>query len=172
MGKVYYHLYADDYEIPSKVAFDPEEPSLGRIRADCVAPPHSHTSIKRYISRVEGRPALMHADLFSDTSCDTPLAEGHISILRTDGPGLSPNEPMAIVEVKTPSISDGRYLIKNRAADVYWSSYELSTGETVQFYYYTTMENGNNDTNSEMEMKEYSLMQVNDHSPIILVFRG
>ena len=95
---MYYQLYADDYEIPSKVAIDPEEPSIGRIRADSVAPPHSPISIKRCISRVERNPALAwHADLFADTSCDTPLKEGHISILRTDGPGLSPNDPMAIV---------------------------------------------------------------------------
>ena len=45
-GEVYYLLYADGYEMPSKVAIDPDEPSLGRIRADSVAPPHSPTSIK------------------------------------------------------------------------------------------------------------------------------
>jgi hypothetical protein len=123
LGEVYYLLYADDYEMPSKVAIDPEEPSLGRIRADSVAPPHSPASIKRCISRVERTPALAHADLFADISCDTPLKEGHISILRTDGPGLSPNEPMAIVQmpivqVESPSIPDGKYVIKNRAADI------------------------------------------------------
>ena len=92
VGKVYYQLYVNDGEIPSKVAFDLEEPSIGRIRADCVALPHSPTSIKRCISRVERNPALLHSDLFADTSCDTPLTEGpgHISILRTDGPGMSP----------------------------------------------------------------------------------
>src|SRR5882762_10986390 len=103
--------------MPSKVAFDAEEPSLGRIRADSIAPPHSPTSIKRHISRVERNPALAHADLFADTSCDIPLKKGHISILRTDGPGLSPNEPMAIVQVESPSIApsipDGKYIIKN-----------------------------------------------------------
>ena len=31
-GKVYYLLYADDSEMSSKVAIDPEQPSLGRIR--------------------------------------------------------------------------------------------------------------------------------------------
>ena len=95
---MYYLLYSDNYELPSKVAFDPEKPCLGRIRADSVAPPHSLASVKQRISRVEGIPALAHADLFADISCDTPLEEGHISILR-DGPGLSPNEPMAIVQM-------------------------------------------------------------------------
>ena len=96
---MYYLLYADNCEMPSKAAFDPEEPSLGRIRADCVAPPHSLASIKRCISRVERTPELAHADLFADISCDTPLKDGHISILQTDCPGLSLNEPMAIVQM-------------------------------------------------------------------------
>ena len=43
------------------------------------------------------KPGLVNSDLFTDTSCDSPLKEGHISFLRTDGPGLSMNEPMTIV---------------------------------------------------------------------------
>ena len=123
---MYYLLYANDYEMPSKVTFDPEEPSLGRIRADSVAPPHSPASIKRCISRVEKNSALAHADLFADVLCDAPLKEGHISIFHTDSPGLSPNEPMAIVQmpimIESPSIPDGTYVIKNRAADIYWNT--------------------------------------------------
>ena len=103
---MYYLLYTDDYEMESKVAIDPEEPSLGRIRADSVTPPHCPTSIKRCISRVERNPALANANLFADGSCDTPLEECHISILRTDGPGLSQNEPMAVVQVESPGSRD------------------------------------------------------------------
>ena len=97
---MYYQLFADDSEMASKVAFDPEQPSLGRIRVDSIVPPHSPTSIKCRISRVERNPALVNSDLFAGTACDTPLTDGHIdiSIFRTDGPGLSPNEPMAIVQ--------------------------------------------------------------------------
>ena len=135
LREVYYQLYSDGYEMPSKVANDPEEPSIGRIRADSITPPHSPTSIKLCISRVERNRALSYADLFADTSCDTPLTEGHISILRTDGPGLSPNEPMAIVQtpVKAPSISDGKYVIKNQAADIYWGAGHNPI-KTVKFY--------------------------------------
>ena len=71
-------LYANDYEMASKVAIDSEKPSLGRIQADFVAPPHSPASIKRSISRVERTPELAHADLFAGLSSDTPLKEGHI----------------------------------------------------------------------------------------------
>ena len=157
---MYYLLYADGYEMPSKSATDPEEPSLGRIRADSIAPPHTPISIRRCISRVESNPALSFGDLFADTTCDTPLREGQISILRTDGPGLSPNEPMAIVQVKTISIPDGKYLIKNRGRDIYWSAGHNPI-ETVYFYH-TTLE----------EAKKSIWFQVNEHSRIILLFRG
>ena len=160
---MYYLLYADDYEIPSKVAFDPKEPSLGRIRANYIAPPHSPASIKRCISRVERNPALAlpkHADLFADTSCDTPFKEGHISILPNDGPGLSPNEPMAIVQRPLAPISDGRYAIKNRAADIYWFAAGQNPITKVYFYTYTfDSAKGNN------------WFQVNNHSPIIQLFK-
>ena len=154
----------------SKVAIDPERPSFGRIRADSIAPPHSPTSIKLCILRVERNPGIANSDLFADTTCDAPLTDGHISILRTDGPGLSPNEPMAIVQadvqvesplpVKVTSIPDGRYLIKNRGADVYWGAGHNPI-RTVYFWH-RTME----------EAKKYSNCQVNEHSPFILLFRG
>ena len=162
---MYYLLYADDYEIPSKLAIDPEKPSLGRIRADSVAPPHTPVSIKRCIARVEKNPLLAcHADLFADTSSDIPLEDVHISILRTDGPGLSPNEPMAVVQVKTPrpSILDGRYVIKNRAADIYWAAF-YNPIQTVQFY------PGVLDVAS---LEANSSLQVNEHSPTIQICKG
>ena len=150
---MYYQLYADNSEIPSKVAFDPEEPSLGRIRADSVAQPHSLASIKRRISIVEENPELVLADFFADISSDAPLKEGCISILGTDGPGLSPNEPMAIVLVKPPSIPpDGRYFIKNRAVDTYWSAGKNPI-ETVYFWP-TSMD----------DAKKYNFYQVNELS--------
>ena len=141
LWKVYYHLYSNDCDIPSKVAFDAEEPSLGRIRCDSVAPPHTPASIKRRISRAEETPELANADLFADISSETPMKDCHISILGTDGPGLSPNEPMAIVQtpidqVQSPSIPDGRYIIKSRAGDLFWNA--LTDGRNsmkeVRFY--------------------------------------
>ena len=85
--------------------------------------------------------------LFTDTSCDSPLTEGNILILRTDGPGLSPNEPMAIVQadvqVESPlpvevTSSEGRYLIKIQAANIYWEVWKDHT--TMVYYWSTTME--------------------------------
>jgi hypothetical protein len=131
---VYYLLYADDSATPSKVATDPEEPFLGRIRADSVAPPHTPDSIKRCISRVECI-LLIHADLFAGISCDTPLKKGLIPILRTNGPGLSPDEPMAIVIQVESLILDGKYVIKNRAEDICWA---LVGGQSRKVYSWTT----------------------------------
>ena len=141
--------------MPSKVAIDPEQPSLGRIRADSVAPPHTPASIKRCISRVEKTPALVYANLFADISCDAPLKEGHIKILHTDCPGLSVNEPMAIVQ--RPLIPNGTYVIKNRKAkDICWCAFSRK----VNFAHVT------------MENVRAANLQVNKHSLIIQVFKG
>ena len=153
---MYYLLYGKDYEMPSKVAFDPKDPCLGRIPADSIAPPHRLASIKRCISRVERTPALAFADLFADISCDTPLEDHHISNLLTDGPGLSQDEPMAIVQVelKNPSIPDGRYFIKKGAADILWNA-DSNPIRTVHFWTTTTVNaKGNN------------AVKVNEHFPI------
>ena len=160
--------------MPSKVAIDPEEPSLGRIRVDSVAPPHSPASIKRCISRVERTPALADAYLFADISCDIPLKEGHISAFHTDGPGLSPDEPMAIVQmpIESPLIPDGKYVIKNRAADIYWNmagnniTYNPSgpaDNHTVNFWVIKL---------EQAQLNNGTYWQVNKHSPIIHVFKG
>jgi hypothetical protein len=155
LGKVYYVVYADDYAVPSKVAFDPEEPSLGRIRADSVTPPQCPASIKRCISRVERNPAIASAaDLFADISCETPLG-GHIS-LNTDSRGMSPNEPMAIVlDPPIPGPEDGKYFIKNRAADIYWGAGHNPI--TTVYFYHCTME----------KAKRYVDTKVDEYSPII-----
>ena len=149
--------------MPSKVANDPEEPSVGRIRADFIAPPHSPTSIKLCISRVERNPGIVNSDLFADPSCDSPLKEGHILIHPTDGPGLSPKEPIAIVQadvqVELTSIPNGKYLIKNRRKDIYWGAGH-SPLRTVYFYPTITK-----------RAKKYPYMQVNEYSPIFQVLQ-
>ena len=177
---MYYLLYADNYELPSKVAYDPEQPSLGRIRADSVVPPHSPITIKQCISRVERTPAIALADLFADITSNTPLKEDHISFLRTestDCPGLSPKNPMAIVQnpvaivqnpvaivqnpasiVQKPSIPDGRYAIKNRAADFFWNTYMKLSISSVYFGYAKWP-----------QTKVTTHAQVNEHSPNIQV---
>ena len=155
--------------MPSKVAFDPEEPSLGRIQADSILPPHSPATIKRCISKVERTPAIAYAELFADISCNTPLKEEHISFLRTDYPGLSAKDPMAIVlnplaplRLAPLAIPDGRYLIKNRAADIYWNTVQNPI-KTVYFWH-TTIDSA--------KLEAATITKVNNHYPITKVFRG
>ena len=109
---------------------------------------------------MEETPELAHADLFADTSCYTPLKEGHISILSTDGPGLGLDEPMAIVQVpvarlESPSfkLPDGRYIIKNRAVDIYWN---VILTPVNKVFFWPTSPNMND-----------SYLQVSEHSPIL-----
>ena len=152
---MYYQLYADSNEMPSKVAIDPDKPSLGRIRADYIAPPLSLNSIKRCISRVEGNPAFSYIDLFADTTYDTPLKDGRISILRTDGPVLpvNPNGRMAIVQVRNSLLPDGQYFIKNRALGNYWSAGDYPS-KTVNFLPPTIVHEDN--------LKKLPFFQVNE----------
>ena len=132
--------------MPSKVAIDPEEPSLGRIQIDSISPPHSPATIKACISRVEKIPELAYANLFADISSNHPLKESYISILRNDCPGLSPKKPMVIVQ--TPPVPDGRYAIKSRAADNFW----LWNGYTTSVHF-----------GQEGASKDSKEIQVNEH---------
>ena len=123
-------LYSDGVQMPSKAAINLEEPSLGRIRADYITPPHTLTSFKLYLSKVERNPKLAYYANLLEDSCDTRLKDGHISF-RTDGPGLSPDDPIAIVLTPIPG-PDGRYIIKNRAADIFWTPWN-DPMKTVHF---------------------------------------
>ena len=86
------------------------------------------------------------------------LNELPISILRTEGPGVSPSQPMAIVqnpivqlEVESPSIPNGIYFIKNRTGSIYWSVRGWPSLENVLFWTTTN------------DISEHSFVQVNDH---------
>ena len=73
----------------------------------------------------------------------------------TDGPGLNPNKPMAIVQIVQveASIPDGRYIIRNRAAKIYWMA--ADSPFTMVHFWPTTM--------ARVYVK--SNLQVNEHSP-------
>jgi len=94
---LYYQLYSRNGEMHSKVAFVTGEPSIGRIRADSVAPPHTPLAILRCISRVEGKPPLAPAGLYEDRSCKNPMKETHILIMKGRCPGMTWAKPMAVV---------------------------------------------------------------------------
>ncbi|KAJ7626841.1 hypothetical protein FB45DRAFT_920175 [Roridomyces roridus] len=51
---VHYRVYTTDGPIPSKTAFDPRNPYIGRIAATSVPPPHNTASLKRCMAKAEG----------------------------------------------------------------------------------------------------------------------
>ena len=80
---------------------DPEQPSLGCIRVNWIAPPYTAFSILRCIKRAECVPELITSGtphLFANISSNTPISsDQYISILTGDSPGLTQDEPMALV---------------------------------------------------------------------------
>ena len=95
---VYYRLYTEDGAIPSANHVYSDDPYLGRILAELVAPPHIAMSLKHCLLSVENMDNKTTASLFISSSSQTPLGDtDRLSILATLGPGWLPNEPMALV---------------------------------------------------------------------------
>jgi len=99
---VYYRVYNNHGAVLSKQPADPNDPSVGRIRADSVPPPHTAASIMRCISKTEELDNSEHSRLFLSVSSESPIGEGHISILASNRLGSTPDDPMAFVDSPTP----------------------------------------------------------------------
>ena len=75
-----------------------DDPYLGRISAEIVAPPHIAKNIKLCLSDIEGIGDNTATNLFISVSSPTPMADDHcVPISVYPGPGCLPNEPMALV---------------------------------------------------------------------------
>ncbi|EDR07501.1 uncharacterized protein LACBIDRAFT_298427 [Laccaria bicolor S238N-H82] len=101
-GTVYYRLYTKDGPIKSQhpVYSTDHEPFIGRTLAKLVAPPHTTVSIKRHLCYIEGFLSSLAdtAKLFVPLSCLTAKDDSaRLSLVGSSGPGLSPQEPMALV---------------------------------------------------------------------------
>ncbi|KAJ6469304.1 hypothetical protein C8R45DRAFT_1016629 [Mycena sanguinolenta] len=57
MSAGYYRIYTPDGAVPSKTAFDPRNPYLGRIAVTSVPPPHKVGSLQRRLVAAEKLPA-------------------------------------------------------------------------------------------------------------------
>ena len=82
---------------------------------------------------------------------------------------MSPSEPIdivqkSIVQVESPSISNGTYFIKNRTGDIYWA--KDAGGNLKKGVYYRVWH-----TTIDVIMK-YNINQVSERSPIIQVLKG
>jgi hypothetical protein len=98
---VYYRVYTEDGAIPTKHPTYSDDMYLGRIMAELVAPPHTATSIMRYISKIEEIDHSPKSKLFSDISSKSPMSDGIISILTSGCPGSMPENPMAFLRSKS-----------------------------------------------------------------------
>jgi hypothetical protein len=87
-----------DGAIPSMHPVYTDDPYLGRILAEIVAPPHTAGCVKRCISYVENIGHEITTHLFLSASNQAPMDDsGRMSILANLGPGYSLSEPLALV---------------------------------------------------------------------------
>lgn len=94
---VYYRYYNKEGETASKMSFDEDDPTLGRINSLSVAPPFNVSSLKARLAKVEGI-AANNLQLFEDLSADSPMNDSDSIALLTDQyPGSTADEPMAFV---------------------------------------------------------------------------
>jgi hypothetical protein len=95
-----------------------DDPSLGRIAAELVTPPHTVISLKRCLSGIENIDDNIPTTLFVAASSQTPMDDAvHVSILAYPGPGCTPNEPMAFV-AKFSGVDRGSWEAMQSEADV------------------------------------------------------
>ncbi|KAJ7753540.1 hypothetical protein B0H16DRAFT_769498 [Mycena metata] len=99
---VYYRLHTRSGNDVSVNAFDPEEPALGRIVRELIAPPGDAQAVRRCIAKVEGKPIYAFADLYANVADEEPLA--HDAPVTFAPPGLesrvgsSPEDALPIVQ--------------------------------------------------------------------------
>jgi hypothetical protein len=101
---VYYQVYKNSTAIESKHPAHPDDPYVGHINVGLVSPPHTAKSIIRCIAKIEELfPSTdLHVKLFINISSESPIGEGHVSILTSDRPGSTPEDPMAFVMEELP----------------------------------------------------------------------
>ncbi|KAJ6512341.1 hypothetical protein DFH09DRAFT_1197249 [Mycena vulgaris] len=92
---LYYRLYTRGGEDRSARSFDSEEPGLGRIEREHIAPPRNVQSVKRRIAKVEGKPIYVLAELFTDVSADRAQAS---DAFVADTCGATQHDPILIVQ--------------------------------------------------------------------------
>lgn len=112
---MHYHLYTEDGETPSTLSFDPEEPALGRLDANLVAPPLTAASIQRCIARFEKDSPFERAKLYKNISSESPmLGDDYLNLSTT--PGLSSEDPIVLVlgRASRNSEGSGNTLVKAR----------------------------------------------------------
>ncbi|KAF7351636.1 hypothetical protein MSAN_01596200 [Mycena sanguinolenta] len=95
---LYYRLFTDTGEDVSKVSFNLNEPSLGRVERNLISPPHSPPTIRRYIAKVEGRPIYTYSEFYQNISAQQALKDNiYLPLARV---GLTQEDPIVLVQPK------------------------------------------------------------------------
>ena len=100
---VYYRVYDEDGESPSKTTFDHSEPCLGRIDTLSVPPPYTISSLKRCLIQAE-KYADRELQLFEEDDGETMMNDSDRIALHADTYflGSSEDNPIALVSKSTP----------------------------------------------------------------------
>jgi hypothetical protein len=94
---VYYRVYDYDGGAVSKTSFDEDDPSLGRVNALSVPPPHTASCLKNFIIRSEGISGH-NVQLFEDEGSESAMKDSDALTLLSDTfPGFIADQPIAIM---------------------------------------------------------------------------
>jgi hypothetical protein len=116
-------MYTEDGPIRSTQPLNAADPSLSRIRARSMVPPHTAASLKRRLCRVEG--VTGPTTLFTTTCSSSPMDDGdHISFLTEASPGLTTQNPVAFL-VHTPNTE--RHILQTANTIDSWTESALSS---------------------------------------------
>lgn len=95
---VYYRVYNKDTgAVPLHHSAGSDDLLVGRISINSIPPPHSAASIARRITKIEKLGCTGQPQLFCNISSESPLGDGHLSILTDNRPGSTKENPMAFV---------------------------------------------------------------------------
>ena len=96
---VYYRLYTKGGPLESINPIYSDDGFISRILSTSVRPPHTVTSIKRYLCKIEDL-ASEKCTLYQSLSGKTALEDStRLSLRGTPGPGSSVDDPMALVSI-------------------------------------------------------------------------
>ncbi|KAJ7504750.1 hypothetical protein B0H11DRAFT_1980636 [Mycena galericulata] len=132
---VYYRAYAPDGAIPSKTAWDPSNPLIGRVKATSVPPPLNVASLKRTLAHAESIPDPLgvRTVLWRLPSAQTSMDdEEKVSILGVgSGIALTPEDAVALVFIEELADGEKRDLpqIDSEVAQYLYYRLHTRTGE-------------------------------------------
>ncbi|KAF7351637.1 hypothetical protein MSAN_01596300 [Mycena sanguinolenta] len=96
---LYYRLFTQTDEDRPKVSFNPNKPTLGRVERILVSPPHSTTTIRHLIAKVEGRPIYRYSEFYENLSAQTTMGDGkYLALMEENSIGLTEEEPIILVQ--------------------------------------------------------------------------